>query len=837
MDAGDQRGSGHVLPDYHFGLITEAAPVALCVIDGETRRFRWANGAMLELLGPCREEPEISGRALADVLPESVGGGLAAAVAAVADGSSQFATLECEFNRGSELRCWSWSLRPLGRLKGAAADVVAAVWDVTASTNARVLAEDEAARFEIALKRSSGVFANVGVGLAVFDTSGRLVYANDAASDLGVRHDQLVESDQAAPAALLTTVDGEEVLAEDRPLAHALRGQSFDGRRLKRVELSSGRTHYLSYGGAPVRDEGGRVILAALTLRDIHEAMEEHLQREMLLWTLEREQKRSSNLLATIESERDVLQLVMEGTDTQLAYLDAELRFVVVNDAFVSSSGMSRDGLLGRKHLDALPPEVAGRALHQALADGVTVRSQRTSRRGFAWTHERHAEWTITPVPGAPLPTEGLVFSLRDITSAVRAEQLSEALNAINLTLSRSLRTQEVLQQLVGDATAALGCDAGAVALRDGDAWQVRHVMGLPEELLGSTVSETACPPGGLCARVGVTVSVDDALADTSVDVAVGKRWGVRAAVGIPFMVRGSCEGMLLCFFRDRPHEWLEVEVDFATKLAASAALAFENSRLYETEHMIAHTLQESLLSMPSAVEGVRFGHLYRSAQEAARVGGDFYDVFSLGVGRVGLVIGDVSGKGLEAAALTSLVRETIKAHSSPFVSPAAVVARANEVILHNCDAETFVTVFYGVLDVATGHLEYCSAGHPPPALKRAATASLLMTRSPLVGALDCVSYRSEGISISERDVLLLYTDGLVEAHRGHEMYGEHRVLSSLAKMGGAAAEDIPEAMFMDAFTWTGGALRDDVAIVAVSLDPDRVRGVAVQPQLPLEFG
>ncbi|MBE0475646.1 MAG: SpoIIE family protein phosphatase [Coriobacteriia bacterium] len=836
MDAADPVSSP-LFPDYFLGMVAELAPLGICVIDGEAMCFRWANRTALQLFGEPFATFGVGGRHVLDVLPEAGENGLLASVASVCERGEPDDPLECDFSRRGAQRDWRWTLRPLGRLRGGPADAVAVVEDVTASAVARARAEEQASRLEMALKRSGSVLASLSAGLAVFDLKGCLIYANQAARDLGVQWDQLVATPPVDTAHIVRTIDGEEVPREEWPLARVLRGQAFTDRWLRRTDPVTGRAYFLSYGGAVVRDDRDKPTLAALTLHDVHDRIAETRHRDMLLETLEREQERSEKLLVTIASERDVLELVMERTDTELAYLDAELRFVTVNEAFARSAGLSRDEMLGTYLPAALPEEVPLEAVREALTSGIARKSSDMPPRvGSPWTHRRYTEWMLTPVPGAPHASEGIVLSLTDITPSVRAKHLSEALNGINLTLSGSLRAEEVLAQLVADVAAALGCDSTALALSDGGGWLIRHVNGLPEELLGTQLAEAGVLPGGQCARLGRPVAVADVLEEAGADPETARRWGVRAALGIPFFVRGCCEAILLCNFHEEPHVFVEAELDFATKLAASASLAFENSHLYESEHHIAQTLQEALLSMPDNVEGVRFGHLYRSAVQAARVGGDFYDVFSLGAGRVGLVVGDVSGKGLEAAALTSLVREAIKAHSGPFVAPCSVLAKVNEVILHNCDFATFVTVFFGILDVQTGHLQYCSAGHPPPVLKRGAEATLLRTRSPLVGALEDVTYHSDGVAVDDGDILLLYTDGLVEVHRGPEMYGDARLCARVASLGGTAVEDVPHAVFMDASAWAGGAMRDDVALLAVTLDREHGGPTIAQSQLPLDI-
>lgn len=120
------------------------------------------------------------------------------------------------------------------------------------------------------------------------------------------------------------------------------------------------------------------------------------------------------------------------------------------------------------------------------------------------------------------------------------------------------------------------------------------------------------------------------------------------------------------------------------------------------------NTLQQALLTVPAEIKGISYGHLYRSATATAKVGGDFYDIFELEHDRVDIVIGDVSGKGLEAATLTSLAKNTIKAYAYEGNSPAEVITRMNDVVRKALTSAAFITVFFGILDI--NHVVKCTS-------------------------------------------------------------------------------------------------------------------------------
>jgi serine phosphatase RsbU (regulator of sigma subunit) len=243
-----------------------------------------------------------------------------------------------------------------------------------------------------------------------------------------------------------------------------------------------------------------------------------------------------------------------------------------------------------------------------------------------------------------------------------------------------------------------------------------------------------------------------------------------------------------------------------------------------EEQRQIADVLQEALLTMPKSLPGITFGHLYRPATIAARVGGDFRDLFVLPHQAVGLLIGDVSGHGLEAAALMAVAKNTVKAFAFDNQSPAAALQKANQVTIQTIsaradDSVSFVTAFYGVLDTASGRLRFASAGHPPGIIRRASGETCLLTGgSPVLGVFPDAQYDEYEDELAPGDLLLLYTDGLTEVRWDSQILGEKRLLALVASLGDVAASEFPEALFGRVMEFAGDGLSDDLAILAVSL-------------------
>jgi anti-sigma regulatory factor (Ser/Thr protein kinase) len=251
---------------------------------------------------------------------------------------------------------------------------------------------------------------------------------------------------------------------------------------------------------------------------------------------------------------------------------------------------------------------------------------------------------------------------------------------------------------------------------------------------------------------------------------------------------------------------------------------------VYEIEHTIAETLQRSLLPerLPQ-IEGLGLVPRYLPAGHGAAIGGDWYDALERMDGRVALIVGDVVGHGLRAAATMGQLRNAFRAYGLIETSPAEVMARVNRLVMSGDDA--MATVLYLVLDRETGEVTFSAAGHPPPLLLAPDGARFLEGgRSMPIGAADPAVFREASGVVPPGSTLLLYTDGLVE-RRGVPLEDS---LDALAEAAGEAEEDLEK--LCDRVLGTVLPEReptDDVALLAVR--PSSASAEALQLSLPAE--
>ena len=235
-----------------------------------------------------------------------------------------------------------------------------------------------------------------------------------------------------------------------------------------------------------------------------------------------------------------------------------------------------------------------------------------------------------------------------------------------------------------------------------------------------------------------------------------------------------------------------------------------------EQELHVARRIQQA--SLPEAVPALEGWEIYPSYLPAREVGGDFFDFLELEDGRLGLVVGDATGKGVPAALVMSTTCGMIRAvtQASDY-SPGEVLQRVNEALATRIPANMFVTCFYGVLDPGTGSFAYANAGHDLPYVRRGGYAEELMARGMPLGLMPGMSYEEKEIILGEGDRALFYSDGLVEAHNPEgAMFGFPRLQSLVAEH--AQGEPLVDFPMEELYSFTGERWEQEDDITLVTL-------------------
>jgi len=273
-----------------------------------------------------------------------------------------------------------------------------------------------------------------------------------------------------------------------------------------------------------------------------------------------------------------------------------------------------------------------------------------------------------------------------------------------------------------------------------------------------------------------------------------------------------------LGIFSFRPGNPLSQEtVEAATGLAAQAALAIDNARLYQQQKQFADTMQRSLLprSRPS-IEGLEVGEVYEPSARVD-VGGDVYDFLALDDGRLAVVLGDVTGHGVDATADMAMAKFVFRSLAREHPEPADFLASANEVICSEIDPGKFISMSYVVVDGVRGRVAGASAGHPAPRIVLPDGSTKPLEAHGLVLGIDGdQEYAESRADLPPGASLVLYTDGVVEARRDGELYGDDRLDALLAERRELPARALAAAVAEDAREFAGGDLSDDLAVVVI---------------------
>ena len=577
-------------------------------------------------------------------------------------------------------------------------------------------------------------------------------------------------------------------------------------------------------------------------IRDITDRKQSEDERTRLL---EAEQA-ARRLAEAAEADRAeslaLLDTLLSNAPVGLAFLDRELRYVRINESLATINGVSVEEHIGRTIDEVLPelPEAA-RLHRQVLETGaplvdLDLAGETPATPGV----KRHWLASYYPVSRAG-ETVGVGAVIVEITDRKRAERRAELLADASALLDTSLEYEATLANAVRIPVPALS-DWCLIDVIDADGALRRHAVAHVDASREELARELdARYPADLEARTGraevirsgrpqLLEEVSDALLQSLTDDAEHFRMlrelGWASALLVPLRTRGQTFGVMTLGVEEERRRFDEFDLAIARGVAERAATAIDNARLYRDRSYIARTLQESLLPprLPE-IEGVELGARYRAAGAGNDVGGDFYDIFPTGGSTWSLVIGDVRGKGAEAAALIGLARHTLRAAAIREEEPVRILATLNEALYREGSDESVCTALYAGLEPAESgvRLEITSAGHPLPLIRRADGRIETAGRSgTLMGAVRELDLHCEPAILLPGDSLVLYTDGVSEARSGGGgFFGQERLASLIESASdsdaGALAASIEEAVL----DFQDGDPRDDVAILVIRVPPE----------------
>jgi PAS domain S-box-containing protein len=552
------------------------------------------------------------------------------------------------------------------------------------------------------------------------------------------------------------------------------------------------------------------------------------------------------------------LDALFDQSPVAMVFTDRELRTRRANAAFRRLTGLPEESLIGRRPSQTqgadrlVDTHLIERILAgQVIGGGVPVvamrleRPQAGGRRVFAWTAYRVTD------DGRVL---GAVSSLTDITGPVQAatalrqanarlDLLQRAGSQIGTTLDIHRTAEEFAALAVPELADRVTVDLLDPVLQGEDplsagpgALRFRRVA--VRDAAAAATADFAVgdlitvPPAGrpvvtflrgepLLARNPAEMRKAD-LVPGYVQALLDR--GVHTYMMVPLTARGVTLGAAVLSRAEHPGPYDEADVRLASDLAERAAVHVDNARLYTREHDAAVTLQRSLLprDIPQ-VAGLEVAYRYQPASRAAEIGGDWFDVIPLDRGQVALVVGDVTGHGINAAAIMGQLRTTTAALARLGLPPGQIMRQLSGLVAAHGD-EAGATCLHAVYDPASRRCRLTSAGHPLPALRRPDGTTELIDLPPglLLGA-GPGRYQAVDRQLPPGSVLALYTDGLIEQPGEDIGTGMSRLARALAAGPAQSLDDLCDSVLAS----LAPRPRDDIALLLVRTT------TTVQPALP----
>ncbi|WKZ68580.1 MAG: SpoIIE family protein phosphatase [Melioribacteraceae bacterium] len=303
----------------------------------------------------------------------------------------------------------------------------------------------------------------------------------------------------------------------------------------------------------------------------------------------------------------------------------------------------------------------------------------------------------------------------------------------------------------------------------------------------------------------------------------IQKRFPILFEIGItlliPMQIQGETKGLVLLGSRRSGEEFSKSDIEYVSSVGSLAIISIENARLFEEtvekqklekDLELARNIQQNLL--PNKIPVMKNYEIATFNKSARQVGGDYYDLVKLDEHRVLFAVGDVSGKGVQAALLMANLQAFLQSVAKQNFPLAEATNLINDLVSGNTTMGSFITFFWGIIDDSNKKLTFVNAGHNPPLLVRNNELIKLKKGGMILGVMETmIPYESETIELSKDDVIVLFTDGITEAmNKDLEEYTDERLEKLLSNMGNNTANETLEKIIEDVNIFTAGAEQSD---------------------------
>ncbi len=416
----------------------------------------------------------------------------------------------------------------------------------------------------------------------------------------------------------------------------------------------------------------------------------------------------------------------------------------------------------------------------------------------------------------------------RVYSEATREKVQNQLLLELGTKISASLETGRLLEQILDLVFQVVRYDAAGIYLVEKQTqWITRQTIRgydpARDEAVRLKVGKGLI---GWCVKTGQGVIVSDVTTDPRY---MNARDETRSEMVAPIRIGSEVIGAFN-LESDEPDAYEQEDMELLTAFAAQAAVAIERTQLHEEvlekrrlegEVIIGQRIQRTFL--PERNPEVPHFDIAGANYSSELVGGDYYDYIRIADQHLGIVIGDVSGKGIAAALIMASFRASLIAEIRNNYAIRTVFAKVNKLLWESVEPDRFVTAIYGVLDLQNRRLTYVNAGHNPALLYRteADRFELLDATGPLLGTFEAATFKERQVEIPAGDLLVLYTDGVTEAmNQAGELFGEERLRDVIRARKQETAATVVRGIWETVRAYRAGEQDDDLTIVAVKGTP-----------------
>jgi len=819
--------------------IFDHSPVGIVVIDSVENRAKWANPAYLKFLDEPFRSSGITGAHLRDFMPQADEIGLIDVLQTVASSGKPYIDPEYEytgFKRG--MIYWQISIVPLPVGEGSSPDLMIVAIETTEQVRSRRYIEELAEQAEQAESLLQSVIDSTPAHIYIKDSEGRFIIVNQALADLaGMEKEELkgLTSFDIFPASSAKQHETNDKLVLET------------GRLVEIEESISDENETRSFISLkfPLRDSDGEIYGVGGVSTDITERKRAEMEMSELneqlataneeFVTMNEELAAGNEELTTLNNE---LQSEMEErllVEEELRQSEAQLReyaavlekqahildlaHVLIRDVngsiiFWNSGaeamyGFTKEEAVGKISHDLLQTvfPVSLKALEETLAtvghwQGELIHTCKNGTKIVVASHHvLHRDEQGNPA--AILEVDN------DITEI---KKLQHELTDARAETERQRAELEAFLTSMADGAALLDAEGKILWMNDA----ARAILRVPEN-----ISSTEW------LLQSIRYSIDGKLIEP-------EQWYTNLALcgetirDYHYRLLTPLGDEIIVSVSTSPIRDTGGHIIGATYIVRDVRdrIEFEQRKqeVHEREHHIAEVLQQALIPPRSQykIEGCKIAVKYQPALSEAEVGGDFYDIFDLGDDKLGLLIGDVAGKGLPAAIRVASARYAIRSYAYLNPSPARVLSLANQALCREqFDGVNLLTASFIVVDLKAETITYANGGHEPPILHRASgNIEELDLLSGALGFHGDFSYNEGCHSIYSGDTIVMVTDGITEARSsGLALFGREGIMEYLSCGDTAVPEEIATGLLAAATAHAEGRLQDDTAIIVFQLD------------------